>query len=83
MLFARLVGPEHVVEQQLPAVTWREPGELQAGPVQESLPEPTDLRVDSEVMRHELLLIMVAGALDSDFVEVLASGGDKGPGRSG
>ena len=48
VLLASPLGPEHVVEEQAVAVRGGEAPELQPGAVDDGLPEPTDLRVDSE-----------------------------------
>ena len=56
VLFARLGRPEHVVEQQLVTVARGQAAQLQAGAVHDRLPEPADLRMDSELPFHRDLL---------------------------
>jgi hypothetical protein len=51
VLLLRPLRPQHVLEQQVAHRGRRQPLELDAGPVQDDVPQDADLRVDSE-SRH-------------------------------
>ena len=58
VLLAGPLGPQHVVEEQVPAVPGSEPAQLEPGPVHDHLPEPADLRVNAERVCHRVPLVL-------------------------
>jgi hypothetical protein len=76
VFLARAAGPEHVVEQQLVAVARGEPVELEAGPVNDGLSEPTDFGADPERVGHGGRLSNRVGRR-GDHAELTTSAGSR------